>query len=92
MAEVSADFAKRVAEGVRQGLGTDVAARREGFARFCRETLGLERAVVMKALGLGLADEVGQRTRGVVDAATVKANAEWVGRWLRRFPERRAGR
>jgi hypothetical protein len=65
---VAVDFTRRLAEGVRQALGPDIAAQREGFGRFCRETLGLEAATLLGALGVPPTDD-----DAIVDPDPVKA-------------------
>ena len=57
----------------------DLATQREGFGRFCRETLGLEPATLLTAPGeLEAVDG---------DPAKVAENAAWWNeRWRRRFP------
>jgi hypothetical protein len=60
----------------------DVAAQQARFARFCRDTLGLEPTTLLAALGVGTADG----SAGDTDPAAANVHAaEWSGRWTRRF-------
>jgi hypothetical protein len=82
-AHVSVELANKIGEGVRRGLGLDLAAQREGFGRFCRETLGLEPATLLAAM------ETPPREYEVVAADPAKVAehvAWWNERWARRFP------
>ena len=54
-----------------RGLAEDVAAQRQGFARFCRETLGVEAGVLLAALGVRQGDGGGAGA----DQAAVEARS-----------------
>jgi hypothetical protein len=88
--ESAVETAQQQSAAVEKAIGAELYAEEEGFARFCRETLGVERAVVMKALGLG-SSELGAHAQGKDDNAAANVNQEWEARWVRRFPTGAAG-
>ncbi|HEY2584623.1 MAG TPA: hypothetical protein VGI81_02520, partial [Tepidisphaeraceae bacterium] len=47
--------AENLLDVVGRAHATDLLSRWEGFGRFCREVLGLEPVVLMRAFGLGVA-------------------------------------
>jgi hypothetical protein len=64
--------------------------RWEGFGRFCREVLGLEPMVLMRAFGLACNDVTAEIRAmcpdNVVDEATAAEWAEqWASTWSSRF-------
>jgi hypothetical protein len=96
--EVAALGVKKVAEtmmeAMGEGLAGEILSQWEGFARFCRGSLGLEPMTVVKAYGLGKEDPEREVLREFPDARADEAKAaewaeKWLGNWDRRFEPRR---
>jgi hypothetical protein len=68
---------------------TDLLSRWDGFGRFCRQSLGLEPLVLMRAFGLGCGDVEAEVRAACPDAAiSDAAAAAWAGQWTRTWQRR----
>ena len=97
MKEIAALGVKKVAEAVmeamREGLAGEILSQWEGFARFCRNSLGLEPMTVVRAYGLANEDPEQEVLAEFPDAKADEARAaewagKWTGNWDRRFNRR----
>ena len=80
-------------EAMREGLAGEILSQWEGFARFCRGSLGLEPMTVVRAYGLANEDPEQEVLAEFPDAKADEARAaewagKWTGNWDRRFNRR----
>ena len=74
--------ARAVLDAMGERFGVAILSAWEGFARFCRATLGMEPALLMRAWGLGLEDPAAEVRAACPDAAVDEAKAaEWAERF-----------
>ena len=94
---IAAEGVKKVAEtmmeAMGEGLAGEILSQWEGFARFCRGSLGLEPMTVAKAYGLGTEDPEQEVLAEFPDAKADEAKTaewaeKWTGNWDRRFNRR----
>ena len=87
------DAVQQSAGKLRDAVGrvhaTELLSRWEGFGRFCRESLGLDARLLMRAFGLECGDVVAEVRSVCPEAKADEAAAgEWARRWTRTWSRR----